>query len=184
MTAIELRVVAFLLGAHVLYLLGMLGVCLLRGLRWRKQTGTSEERLPRIRDALVEYLAGNNDLSPLRVFVDASRRDVADAILGFQGRVGGDARDRLCELAIEFALVHDWCQEAHSKDVVRRRVAVNRLAFVCANEPCRRVAGDLLLGLLEDDDREVRLSAARALVESGGTEDIEEASQCFVQGNP
>ena len=184
MTAIELRVAVLLLAAYAFYLSVMLGACLVRGYRWRKQCSASAALVPGIRDALVDYLAGNNDLSQLRGLVEAGRRDVADVILGFQGRIGGEARDRLCELAIEFALVHDWCLDARSKDVVRRRTAVNHLSFVCANEPCRRVTGDLLLALLEDEDREVRLWAARALLESGGPADVEEVFEFAVSQNP
>jgi HEAT repeat protein len=90
--------------------------------------------------------------------------------------VGGSARDRLCDLALELALVHDWCQDAASKDQWTRRRAYARLSFVCAYEPCRRVAGDLLQQALQDADPEVRLSAARALVQSGT---IDELGQVF-----
>ena len=90
--------------------------------------------------------------------------------------MGGSARDRLCDLALEFSLVHDWCHDAGSKDQLVRRKAYARLSFVCAYEPCRRVAGDLLLQALEDGDPEVRLPAARALVQSGT---IDELGQVF-----
>jgi len=43
---------------------------------------------------------------------------------------------------------------------------------VCAYEPCRRVAGDLLLQALKDADPEVRLPAARALVQSGSIDEL------------
>ena len=68
--------------------------------------------MPHIRDALVDYLSGSNDQAAIREFVRHYRRDVGDAILDFHGTVGGSARDRLCDLALEFSLVHDWCQDA------------------------------------------------------------------------
>ena len=54
---------------------------------------------------------------------------------------------------------------------------------VCAYEPCRRVAGDLLLHALEDDDPEVRLPAARALVQSGGIDEIGQVFELAVSQN-
>jgi HEAT repeat protein len=176
MTHIELSVAALLLGAYALYLTAILGAVLVQAARRRKQALTTQNQTPQIGDALVDYLAGSNDQARIRQYVRISRNDVADAILSFHGTVGGSARDRLCDLALELALVHDWCQEAHSKDKVQRRRAYARLAFVCAYEPCRRVAGDLLLQALEDADPEVRLAAARALVQSGT---IEELGQVF-----
>jgi HEAT repeat protein len=150
----------------------MFCLALSRGLAWRKQALASAANRPGIQQALLIYLAGSNEQSEIRRFMRISRWDVADGILAFQGAVGGGARDRLCELALDLSLVQYWCQDAHSPDPVFRRKAFARLAFVCTNEPCRRVAGDLLVEALEDPDAEVRLSAARALVQSGGADEI------------
>jgi HEAT repeat protein len=131
---------------------------------------------PQIRDALVDYLSGSNDQTRIRGFAKTNRAELVDSLLEFHGAVGGSARDRLCDLALELSLVHDWCHEASSKDRLVRRKAYVRLSFVCAYEPCRRVAGDLLIQALQDADPEVRLPAARALVQSGT---IDELGQVF-----
>jgi hypothetical protein len=143
--------------------------------RRRRGIGT-KNFTPQIRDALVDYLSGSNDQTKIREFAKHRRAELVDSLLEFHGAVGGSARDRLCDLALELTMVHDWCHDATSKDRLTRRKAYNRLAFVCAYEPCRRVAGDLLLQALQDADPEVRLPAARALVQSGT---IDELGQVF-----
>jgi hypothetical protein len=120
----------------------------------------------------VDYLAGSNEETRIREFVRTNRLDVGDAVLSFQGTVSGSARDRLCDLALELALVHDWGQDTHSREPAVRRTAYARLAFMCAYEPCQRVVGDLVTRALEDADPEVRLPAARALVQSGTIAEI------------
>jgi hypothetical protein len=176
MTRIELSVAVLLLSAYGLFLTVLFLGLRNRALERRRRAATAESKLPQIRDALVDYLSGSNEQGVIREFVRTYRSDVGDAILDFHGTVGGSARDRLCDLALELTLVHDWCQEVHSKDQSERRKAYARLSFVCAYEPCRRVAGDLLLLALKDGDPQVRLSAARALVQSGT---IEELGQVF-----
>ena len=94
-------------------------------------------------------------------------------MMSFNGTVAGGALDRLCEIAIELALVQDWCVEARAKDPIHRRPAFARLAFVCAYEPCRRLAGDLLMGALNDADPEVRFCAWRSLAQAGSITEIE-----------
>jgi hypothetical protein len=172
MTRVEFSVAAFLLGAYALFLTALFVVLWIRGSARRHHAVTTGDQTPQIRDALVDYLAGSNDQARISGFVRTHRREVTDAILDFHGTVGGSARDRLCDLALEFGLVHDWCEEAHSKNQFARRKAYVRLSFVCAYEPCRRVAGDLLLLALDDSDREVRLAAARALVQSGTVDEL------------
>ncbi|MGA2194175.1 MAG: HEAT repeat domain-containing protein [Bryobacteraceae bacterium] len=172
MTRIELSVAALLLGGYALFFGVLLGVLARRASRMRRQAATAEALVPEIRDALVDYLAGSNDQTRIREFVRTNRLDVGDAVLSFQGTVGGTARDRLCDLALELALVHDWGQDTRSKEPAVRRAAYARLAFVCVYEPCQRVVGDLVTRALEDADPEVRLPAARALVQSGNITEI------------
>jgi hypothetical protein len=172
MTRIEFSVAAFLVGAYMVFLTALFGVVWSRASGRRKRAANARSQTPQIRDALVDYLSGSNDQTRIRDFVRTNRNDVVEAILDFHGTVGGSARDRLCDLALEFSLVHEWCQDAHSKDQLVRRKAYVRLSFVCAYEPCRRVAGDLLLLALEDIDPQVRLAAARALVQSGSIDEL------------
>jgi hypothetical protein len=172
MTGIELSVAALLLGGYALFFGVLLGVLARRASRMRRQAATAEALVPEIRDALVDYLAGSNDQTRIREFVRTNRTDVGDAVLSFQGTVSGSARDRLCDLALELALVYDWGQDTRSKEPAVRRRAYARLAFVCIYEPCQRVVGDLVTRALEDADPEVRLPAARALVQSGNITEI------------
>ena len=172
MTGIELSVAALLLGGYALFFGVLLGVLTRGASRARRRAFTAEGLVPGIRDALVDYLAGSNDQARIREFVRTNRLDVGDAVLSFQGTVSGTARDRLCDLALELALVHDWGQDTHSKEPAVRRTAYARLAFVCVYEPCQRVVGDLVTRALEDADPEVRLPAARALVQSGNITDV------------
>jgi hypothetical protein len=174
MIRLELTVVAVLLGWWAIWNCGMFAVALMRALKWSKQAQLSAALQPQIRQEIVVYLSGSDDVTKLKEFCRQSRRDVAEALMSFRATVGGSARDRLCEFTIEQALIHDWCTEAKSKDPILRRPAFARLAFVCAYEPCRRVAGDLLERALNDADPEVRFYAWRSLVQSGTIPEIEE----------
>jgi hypothetical protein len=177
MIRVELSVAACLLGVYALFLVGMFWVMWMRASARRQREASFQSNVPQIREALVDYLSGSNDQTRIRGFVESNRTELIDALLEFHGTVGGSARDRLCDLALELSLVHDWCHDAASKDQLVRRKAYARLSFVCAYEPCRRLAGDLLLQALKDADPEVRLFAARALVQSGT---IDELGQVFL----
>ena len=176
MIRIELSIAACLIGLYALFLIAMYVLFWWRGTRRRKRGLGTKSFTPQIRDALVDYLSGSNDQTKIREFAKFRRAEFVDSLLEFHGTVGGSARDRLCDLALELAMVHDWCHDASSRDRLTRRTAYTRLSFVCAYEPCRRVAGDLLFQALQDSDPEVRLPAARALVQSGT---IEELGQVF-----
>jgi len=183
MTVIELRVAAILLGACAFILAAMFSLAVLRSARRKKRGQVSADLMPDMRSALVDYLAGSSNLPRLRAFLDESRSTMSDAILSFQSTVGGSGRDRLCELSIDLSLLQDWMDAARSKDVLVRRKAFTRLAFVCTFEPCRRSVGEVLLRGLEDDDREVRVLAANSLVQSGDVRDIEQVFDIAVSQN-
>jgi hypothetical protein len=177
MTAVEFTIFSIILGGCALLVVGMYIVVLMRSRAWRKRKQLSAMLQPQIREALVDFMAGSDNRPKIREFLQRSRHDVGDAMLAFQTTVGGGARDRLCELALEQALVHDWCQDGHVRDVVRRRTAFERLAFVSSNEPCRRVAGDMIANALDDSDAEVRFSAAIAVLQAGSAKDVERVFQ-------
>jgi HEAT repeat protein len=172
MIRLELSVAACLLGLYALLLVAMFAILRSRASRKRRSGTEAHDYTPQIRDALVDYLSGSNDETKIREFARHRRAEFVKSLLEFHGTVGGSARDRLCDLALELTLVHDWTHDADSKDRAIRRQAYARLAFVCAYEPCRRLAGDLLQQALNDSDPEVRLSAARALVQSGTVEEL------------
>ena len=103
-----------LVGENALFLIAMFGVLWKRASGRRQRAVTAHSQTPQIRDALVDYLAGLNDQTAIRAFVKSNRADFVDTLLEFHGTVGGSARDRLCDLALELALVHDWCHDASS----------------------------------------------------------------------
>ncbi len=174
---------AALLGACILVLLVLLLVAMRRTGSLRTRRAASAEVRPALQAALVEFLAGGTDDSLLRRNIRTHPADIAASILLFQTTVGGSARDRLCALALDLGLVRQWCAESASRVVVRRRGAFANLAFAFAYEPCRRVAGDLLVESLNDADEEVRLSACRGLVLAGGEAEIEDLFELAIRPN-
>jgi HEAT repeat protein len=172
MTETVLRAAALLMGVYAVIIFALFGAALVRGLRWKEQTRRTGVQLPQIRVALVEYLAGKEDLEPLRRFLKLSRNDLLTAILSFQNAVAGSARDRLCGLAIDLELLDEWRREVRSRDIARRRAAFAVISFVYAYEPCRRAVGDLLGDSLEDRDWEVRVCSAQALARFGSPVEI------------
>jgi len=177
MIRLELSVTAVLLSGYVLWVFGMFAVALLRSRAQRRRDARSQAVLPLMREALVEYVAGNEDRSRFARFIKQSRRDMESAILALQPTVGGEARDRVCELTMEQALLHQWCQETASRDLMKRRAAFENLAFVCSYEPCRRLAGDLLPAGMKDPDAHVRFSAALASLQAGEPRQVESVFQ-------
>lgn len=171
--SVERSIFGLILSGCALWVLWMYAAAMLRGSYWRKRDAVSVSLQPRIREVLIDFLAGSDDRTKIREFVKLSSRDVGDVLFSFQATVGGGARDRLCELALEQALVHEWCEEVQSKDQVVRRTAFERLAFVSSYEPCRRVSGDPLAQALDDPDPDVSFSAAMAALQSGSREEIE-----------
>jgi hypothetical protein len=183
MTRVAFSAAAFLVGFYALFLTALFAVALARSLAWQRRKRAADAVRPAMSDALVQYLAGSHETEALRHMARTHRRDLTEAVVAFQNTVGGDTRDRLCELALDLALVHDWCDETRSRDPIRRRTAFARLAFACAYEPCRRVAGDLLTLGLGDEDREVRLAACRALLQAGDLAEVEQVFEFVVSRN-
>ena len=174
MILLELTVVAALLGGFAVWTGGMFAIILLRAFKRQHELRLSAELQPQMREELVASLAGSADQTKLKELCLRSRRDVSEALMSFQGTVAGGALDRLCEISMELGLIRDWCADARSTRSVRRRTAFARLSFVCAYEPCRRVAGDLLGKALNDADPEVRFFAWRSLMQSGTIKEIEQ----------
>ena len=184
MTEAALRVAILLMGAYALVIVGLFAAALFRGWRWKRKTRLTARLLPEIRAALVDYLAGSDDLTQLRRFLKISRRDVLKAILSFQDSVAGTARDRLCALALDLDLLEKWRRAFQSRDLARRRAATAGVAFVCAYEPCRREVGEVLLAdALEDPDPEVRVRVAQALAQFGSPAEIEKVFRMAIRSN-
>ena len=172
-----------LVGVHLVFLSMLLGVATIRAGMARARKAASAEIRPALHAALVEFLAGGKDDSIFRDSSRANRADIAESILLFQGTVGGSARDRLCGLALDLGLVQEWCEQGRSRDTVRRRAALANLAFACSYEPCRRVAAELMLDSLHDEDEEVRLSACRGVLLSESAEQIKRLFELALQPN-
>jgi len=164
-------------------LLFLLVRALARGSAFRRRAVVSKAVRPVIREALIEYLAGSNNLAALRGYAKSHRRDLVDGVLEVHTAVSGGARDRLWELSLELSLVHDWCADTHSRDRLLRCLAFERLALACLFEPCRRIAGDLQLRGIEDPDDEVRFAAARGLAYSDDLKDVERVFELAVSQN-
>jgi len=154
-----------------------------RGASFRRRALRSRNVRPQIRDALIEYLAGSNNLDVLKKFSETHRRDLVDGVLEVHNAVSGGARERLWELGLDLALVHEWCHDTRSKDRTLRCLAFERLALACWFEPCRRIAGDLQVRGLDDPDLEVRFAAARGLVYSADQKDIQRAFELAMSHN-
>ncbi|HLK69067.1 MAG TPA: HEAT repeat domain-containing protein [Bryobacteraceae bacterium] len=173
MTLAAFSIAGSLLSLYGLLMFALFLVAMARAVVSTRRTKSSAAVVPEIRESLIDHMAGSDDLTRIKQLMRTNRRDVASTIFSFQGTVGGSALDRLCNLALNLGLVQDWIQEGHSRDPVRRRLAFSRLAFVSVYEPCRRMAGDMLIHALKDDDPEVWLCACRATIESGSGEQIE-----------
>jgi hypothetical protein len=166
-TRIEFWIFAILLSGYGLGLLGMFAAAMMRA---RKRSATNRQASqsePLIREELIHYLAGNNDLSPFRRAMQGKRASLETVMLSLERTAGGSALERLCDLALQLGLVRDWCEETRSRDTAKRRAAFANIAFANIFEPCRRRIGDIPAAALEDRDPQVRLSAGRAMARSG-----------------
>lgn len=121
---------------------------------------------PLLEEGVMIYAAGNTDFSRL-VPLARSYPDVAGEIIAnCTASITGEARERLCELALTLALVHQWCEDTCAENLELRRKAYARLERVSFYEPVHRVAEGVLLRGIQDPDAEVRLLAARSLAHS------------------
>jgi hypothetical protein len=161
-----LRIVSALLGFYALLVAAMFGLSFARATQARKRKRHYAEIEPRIRELLIENIAGSNNVDSIRSLVGPDRAAIGRVLTEFEEKVAGAACDRLCEAAIELGLVQGWIQDTRSRDPMERRRAFKGLAFVTSFEPCRRLSGEIPLLALNDADREVRLAAARAVLHS------------------
>jgi HEAT repeat protein len=174
---------ALLAGACIVVLFLLLLVVMRRAGSLRARKAAAAEVRPKLHAALVEFLAGGADDSLFRSHIQAHPSEIAESILQFQTTVAGSARDRLCNLALDLGLVHQWYEGCQLRDPARRRAAFAHLAFASYYEPCRRVAGDLLLRATKDSDPDVRLSACRGVALSGDQEQIEYLFALAIRAN-
>jgi HEAT repeat protein len=174
---------ALLAGACIVILFLLLLVVMRRAGSLRARKAASADIRPKLHAALVEFLAGGKDDSLFRTHIRNHPTEIAECILLFQTTVAGSARDRLCNLALDLGLVHQWYEECRVRGLVRRRAGFANLAFASYYEPCRRVAGDLLLRATKDSDSDIRLSACRGVVLAGDDEQIEYLYALAIRAN-
>jgi hypothetical protein len=166
-TRVEFSFFAILLSGYGLWLVGMFATAMIRSRARHRRRIAAATVEPAIHEALIQYLAGNSDLTPFREAAQNHRESLEKEILSFETTAAGAALEILCDLALQVGLVRDWCEETSSRDLRRRRAAFAHLAFANIFEPCRRRIGNIPERALEDGDRHVRLSAGRALARSG-----------------
>jgi HEAT repeat protein len=184
MTQVELSAITALLAVYAFLMFSMFSLAFGRAWLHRKKKTASAAVLPEIREALVDYVSGSKNLPALRAYAASRRDDFSRAILAFQGALSGSSLDRLCELTIEFSLINEWIDETRARDAMKRRAAFNKLAFVSASEPCRRMIGDLLMNSAKDADPEVRIAVCRGLVYSDEPEAIDFAFETAIAETP
>jgi hypothetical protein len=183
MTAIELSVAAILLGLFAILLLAAFGVAMLRASAWSRRARISAQLAPSIRDAVAEYMAGSEDLTRIRAWSRQHRNDLAEALIAYRGKLSGVGLTRLGSLAMELGLVSDWVRDTRSRDAFRRRTAFSRLVAVAGYDQCRTLVRSLMFHALKDDDAEVRLWAARGVVEAGSDREIRGVFELAVSQN-
>src|SRR5579884_3658374 len=104
----EVSAVGIVLAVGAVWTLAMFAVALVRGAGNRRARERDSELEPKIRGALINFLAGAGNHEEITRYVKESRDAVGAALLSFQPTVSGSALDRLCELALDQGLVHDW----------------------------------------------------------------------------
>jgi len=176
MTLAILSIALIVTGLYAFLVLYLFLAAVIARTRSQRQQAEADRARPEIASAVVDFAAGNNDTTPLRRYAKTNRAVLEECLLQHHAAMRGESRDRLSELALDLALVHSWCMEARSEDVLRRRKALSRLTVVGAHEPSRRLSGEILLKALHDSDRECFLEAARALVH---TEDVRAILEVF-----
>ncbi len=183
MTPYALRVALQLLGGYTVVIVALFLAALIRGWSWKRNRDRSARLHPQIQTALIDYAAGSDDLTRLRELTAESRDDVSKGILDLQAALSGAARDRVCGLALDLSLVHNWREMIRARDPVKRRGAYSALALLCASEPVRRVAVEYIEKALDDPEHDVRLYAAQSIGQFGDLEQVERVFHIALEEN-
>jgi hypothetical protein len=178
-----LRLIVSGLGFSALWIGAMFVLSLFRANQVRNRKRRDADIEPKIRQLLIENIAGSNNVDQIRSLAGSNRATLGRVLTEFEGKVAGAARDRVCDAAMGLGLVQGWIQGTRSRDLMDRRRAFKGLAFVTSFEPCRRLCGDIPLLALNDPDREVRLAAARAVLQSGIPKQFERVFEMSMENN-
>jgi HEAT repeats len=124
---------------------------------------------PKLQMRFSEHANGTDQTAPLRSYLAKSAPIVEHSLIQFLPCVKGQGRDNLGNLATELGFVAKWNHECSSRIAETRRAGVVALTLMplSIGRPSLRAA-------LHDPDPEIQVLAARALVQSGDQEEIQE----------
>jgi HEAT repeat protein len=121
-----------------------------------------------IRDRLSFSGITEADLTDLRALQARYPLEFESCFVRFVPAVSGVGRDRLSHVADQLGLVAKWQSRYESRNLNKRRQAVQQLAQISTG-----AASQVLLSALNDPDVLIRIEAARGLVRGGGRSERE-----------
>ena len=183
MTPYALRVALQLLGGYTVVIVALFLAALIRGWSWKRNRDRSARLHPQIQTALIDYAVRQR-----RPYTASRthRGKPGRCLQGYSRFAGGPqrrARDRVCGLALDLSLVHNWREMIRARDPVKRRGAYSALALLCASEPVRRVAVEYIEKALDDPEHDVRLYAAQSIGQFGDLEQVERVFHIALEEN-
>jgi hypothetical protein len=124
---------------------------------------------PKLQAKFSEHAYGAGQTTALRGYLAKNARIVEHSLIQFLPCVKGQGRDNLGQLATELGFVAKWNAECLSRSAETRRAGVVALTLMplSIGRPSLRAA-------LHDHDPEIQVLAARALVQSGDQEEIQD----------
>jgi HEAT repeat protein len=123
---------------------------------------------PLINETLALEVVTGGQIKMLKRLARACPQVMSDCICEELSCITGSAHQHLSDVACELRLLERWTRQLHSRSSLRRCKAVRLLASL---EPSR--ANSRMVAALADDDEQVRIEAARALVRWGDQEEIQ-----------
>src|SRR5262249_11840107 len=131
---------------------------------------------------LAACLCGKDEVDRLRRLSAAHSDAVEASLLAFHAVAG--RTERLAELALSLGFVERWCTSAQSSNLVERRQAFAKMASLAHAPAVRMKTSDLAEMGLKDEDKQVRLEAARALIASGSAAQVTQVFEAVITDSP
>ncbi len=153
----------------------------LMGSKWRAHLARqrADRETQSIRAALTEYALGQAGMSTVVGQYRRYPRIFRETIFEVLTLVDGKPRERLAHVAEQLGIANRWLQGVRSGVVRRRLAAVRAIGFI----PTLRTRRALRRAL-DDDDVNVQLAAAHALVRHGHPHDLEHVLEYAAQLSP
>lgn len=123
---------------------------------------------PQIREELARQAAGEDARLRLAFLFRRFPEELETCLAEFLNLVRGVEHQRLSNLAVQIGMVSRWEKRYRSRNVEKRRNAVDLLAQIPHAEPLR-----ILRLALADHDPSIRIQAARAQVRNGQAQEVE-----------